>query len=564
MESKEKKKKHSVGIYWFRNSLRLHDNPSLLAASHSCKCLLPLYIIDPLAPFAQTPGRKAGAIRANFILEAMQQLDKKLSSSCDKSGDSRSRLVVAVGKPHVVLPQIVQRIQAKALYYEREVAHPVREMDRLVLDEIVKVQTLKRQEEGGDEKDILDIVGFDTHTIHPIDHYIALCKDHVAPSTYGGFTKMFERLQVPEEVPTVDLETFPPLPTEYHENRLSSSLYDAENDRALGIGTSKLPTLQDLGYDQKDIEHRFESGIDFIGGEDEGLALMKKMLQRTSWICTFEKPKTSPNALTVDTTGLSPYIKHGCLSPRRFYHELTKVYSIFNPSKLSKPPVSLHGQLMWREYNYLMGYTTPNFDKMINNPVARQIPWDDDPVLLSAWKNARTGYPYIDAIMTQLKQTGWIHHLARHSVACFLTRGDLWQSWEKGAEHFEEELIDADWSINNFNWQWLSCTAHFYQYFRCYSPVSFGKKTDKEGAYIRKWLPQFKDFPSKYIYEPWTAPPHVQQKCGVIIGNDYPEPIVDHMEISKSNMGRMKAAYDAQKAMEVEAASSAKKKAKTG
>jgi cryptochrome len=118
---------------------------------------------------------------------------------------------------------------------------------------------------------------------------------------------------------------------------------------------------------------------------------------------------------------------------------------------------------MWREYNYFMAYTTPNFDKIVGNPVARQIPWDNDPALLEAWKNSQTGYPYIDAIMTQLRETGWIHHLARHSVACFLTRGDLWQSWEDGAAHFEEYLIDADWSINNFNWQWLSCTAHFYQ-----------------------------------------------------------------------------------------------------
>jgi cryptochrome len=123
-------------------------------------------------------------------------------------------------------------------------------------------------------------------------------------------------------------------------------------------------------------------------------------------------------------------------------------------------------------------HSTPNFDKMIDNPIARQIPWDDDPDLLLAWKMSKTGYPYIDAIMTQLRETGWIHHLARHSVACFLTRGDLWQSWEDGATVFEEYLIDADWSINNFNWQWLSCTAHFYQYFRCYSPIAFGKKTD--------------------------------------------------------------------------------------
>lgn len=294
----KKEKKHAVGIYWFRNALRLHDNPSLLAASQCCKSLLPLYIVDPLAPFAQTPGRKACAIRANFILEAIQQLDKKLSQKT--SQNSRSRVVVVIGQPRVILPKIVQRIGADALYYEREVAHPVREMDQAVLEEVLKTQQPELQEEG--EANLLDIVGFDTHTLHPIDHYLALCKDHVAPSTYGGFTKNFERLQVPEEVPTVDLENFPPLPAEY-QNGYSSTV---EDDQSMGISNLKLPTLQDLGYDENNIQRRFESGIDFVGGEDEGLALMKKMLQRTRWICTFEKPKTSPNALTVDTTGLSP------------------------------------------------------------------------------------------------------------------------------------------------------------------------------------------------------------------------------------------------------------------
>lgn len=152
--------------------------------------------------------------------------------------------------------------------------------------------------------------------------------------------------------------------------------------------------------------------------------------------------------------------------------------------------------------------------------------------------------------MTQLRETGWIHHLARHAVACFLTRGDLWLSWENGTKVFEKYLIDADWSINNFNWQWLSCTAHFYQYFRCYSPVSFGKKTDPNGDYIRKWLPIFRDFPKKYIYEPWDAPIDVQRKYKIIIGENYPYPIVEHSVIVKANMNRMKLAYDAHKISE--------------
>lgn len=79
------------------------------------------------------------------------------------------------------------------------------------------------------------------------------------------------------------------------------------------------------------------------------------------------------------------------------------------------------------------------------------------------------------------------------------------------------------------------------------TPFSTGKKTDPNGDYIRKWLPQFQNMPSKFIYEPWEAPLSVQQKCGVIVGENYPYPIADHKIVSKANMGRMKEAYDAHK-----------------
>jgi cryptochrome len=518
-----------ISIHWFRNGLRLHDNPCLLDACNQSDKLLPLYVIDPDAPFAQTQGRGAGCIRANFVLESMKELDAKLT-------DMNSKLVVVLGKPEQVLPEIVASMNVSSLYYEREPAAPIREADAQVLQAI-----RQRLKEGGD-KQKCTMEGYDTHTLHPMEHYVSCCKDNVAPSSYGGFTKIFERLgPVPSEVERV--ESCPPLPDNV--DKLKDT-FDCD---------LTVPDLEILGYDKNDLKNRDKGGISFQGGEEAGLALLDKMMKRTQWVSTFEKPKTSPNALTVDTTGLSPYVKHGLVSPRRFYHELTKTYDKFPAAKVSKPPVSLHGQLMWREYNNLMGYTTPNFDKMVGNPVARQIPWDDDETLLEKWRDSQTGYPFIDAIMVQLKETGWIHHLARHAVACFLTRGDLWLSWEQGAAVFEERLIDADWSLNNFNWQWLSCTAHFYQYFRCYSPVTFGKKTDPNGDYIRKWLPQFKTFPKKYIYEPWNAPLDVQKNCGVIIGEDYPEPIVDHRSISKSNMSRMKDAYDAHKANESNAAS---------
>jgi cryptochrome len=521
MSNKESK----VVIHWFRNGLRFHDNPCLADACENGnpQNLIPLAVIDPEAPFAQTSGHRAGCIRANFILEALQEIDTKLKGM-------GSQLVVIVGDPVKVIPEVVAAVKASALYYEQDPAAPVRQADALILEAVR--QRLEKQK--GEKHNACDIKGYGTHSLHSMETYLAKCTGHTAPATYGGFTKIFQAMKVPKEVD--DVNQVPQLP-----EGVLELLQKAFGDN-LGI-----PSLERLGYDKKDLKNRKKGGLDFQGGEDAGVALLNTMMKRSKWVATFEKPKTSPNALSVDTTGLSAYVKHGCVSPRRFYHELSKVYAKFNPKEISKPPVSLHGQLMWRDYNYLVGYSTPNFDKMIDNPLARQIPWDDDPALLDAWKNSKTGYPHIDAIMTQLRETGWIHHLARHSVACFLTRGDLWQSWEQGAAVFEDSLIDADWSVNNFNWQWLSCTAHFYQYFRCYSPVAFGKKTDKNGDYIRKWLPMFKDFPAKYIYEPWDAPIAVQKKFGVIVGDNYPDPIVDHTTTSKDNMGRMKAAYAAQK-----------------
>jgi cryptochrome len=187
---------------------------------------------------------------------------------------------------------------------------------------------------------------------------------------------------------------------------------------------------------------------------------------------------------------------------------------------------------------------------MAGNPICRQIPWGtgaQQDEHFEAWKEGRTGYPWIDACMIQLKQEGHIHHLARHAVACFLTRGDLWVSWERGVEWFDEVLLDADWALNNGNWMWLSASCFFYQYFRVYSPVAFPKKYDPDGAFVKRYIPALRKMPAKYIYEPWKAPIATQKEAGCRIGEDYPKPIVIHEVVSKENMAKMKAAYDANK-----------------
>lgn len=234
--------------------------------------------------------------------------------------------------------------------------------------------------------------------------------------------------------------------------------------------------------------------------------------------------------------------------------------------KHSQAPVSLEGQIMFRDFFHCAQTGTPNFQRIRGNPLCKFLDWDlinqydEKGVQLldlkiteeneeawerfMAWKEGRTGYPWIDAQMRRLRTEGWMHHLGRHSVACFLTR-QMYISWERGAEVFDMYLVDWDPASNSANWMWLSSSAFFSQYHRMYSPIHFGQKWDKEGNFIRRYVPELKDFPSKYIFSPWQAPSEVQKKAKCIIGKDYPKPIVDDQESKANGLARVKRSYEA-------------------
>jgi cryptochrome len=505
---------HKCAIHWFRKGLRLHDNPSLLSACDQASKVIPLFILDP--HFAN-PGTVSPR-RYQFLLECLQDLDTSLR---EKYG---TQLYVARGTPADVMSRLASQVDATLLTFESDTEPYACSRDAAV--------TLQMQQSG------VKVEQHSSHTLHDIAHLSALCQDK-PPTVYKSFLKNVFYKAGPVQQPA-------PLPSSI--NPLSSAEFTEcvanVSDMKIELG---VPSLEELGYPGATV-------CPFQGGETAGLQRMSENLARKQWIASFEKPKTSPNSLSPETTVLSPYLKFGCVSVRTFWHGLQEVYAQHKGSPRSLPPTSLDGQLLWREFYYTSAALTSNYDRMVGNPICRQIQWLNPDTStqvekhLTAWKEGRTGYPFIDAIMTQLRTEGWIHHLARHAVACFLTRGDLFISWEHGVRHFEWALLDADWSINVGNWMWLSASCYFYQYFRCYSPVAFGKKTDKNGDYIRKWLPQLRKYPKKYIYEPWTAPLAVQKEAGCIIGTDYPNPIVEHREVSKRNMGWMKQAYDEHKA----------------
>jgi len=223
-----------------------------------------------------------------------------------------------------------------------------------------------------------------------------------------------------------------------------------------------------------------------------------------------------------------------------FYWKIRRLYDEIN-NGIRPPLIDITGQLLWREYFYTLARLNLHFNQIKDNPVCLAIPWNQDESLLENWKSGNTGYPFIDAGLRQILQEGWAHHLVRNAIAMFLTRGDLWISWERGYEHLMENLIDSDWSINAGNWMWISSSAfdRLLDCSRVIDPVLFGKRLEPSGEYIRKYVPELTNFSFQYIHEPWKAPFEVQKAANCIIGVDYPEPIVNHHEESMRNKERM-------------------------
>jgi cryptochrome len=499
-------------ILWFRKGLRLGDSPALVEAlKGNPKHLLPVFVLDP---WFANPARVCGN-RYNFLLESLKDLDTSLRSR-------GSRLIVLRGKAPDALTEAAKKWKATRICFESDISPYARKRDSQL-----------RASATGAGIDVSEVGG---HTLFAPDHLSARAQQNgkaVLPATYEAFRALVRQMPPPPR-PVAAPAALPAM--------LPEQEGGPPDNAALGVPTSVADCSG--GYSQEDVTTRYVGE----GGETKARARLASVMsqERRPWLETFSKPDTSPTALEPSTTLLSPHLKFGTLGVREFWWELEDALAAARKAgrKPSEPPVSLQGQLLWREFFYSQAATIGSYDKMVGNKACRQFDWDHSADLLDAWEHSRTGYQFIDAAMTQLRTDGWMHHLARHSVACFLTRGDLYQSWEQGARVFDKYLLDADWAINNGNWMWLSASAYFHQYYRVYSPVAFPKKTDPNGDYIRKFLPQFKDFPKEYIYEPWKAPLAVQQRCGVVVGTTYPRRVVEHETASKANIARHKQAFE--------------------
>ncbi|WP_395090709.1 cryptochrome/photolyase family protein [Armatimonas sp.] len=223
------------------------------------------------------------------------------------------------------------------------------------------------------------------------------------------------------------------------------------------------------------------------------------------------------------TSQLSAYLKFGMLSPRRAL-EATRQ----QPKSAGRD--AWIRQLAWRDFYYQILWHFPHVATGCFKPQFDALAWHNDEAFFAAWQRGETGYPFIDAALRQLAQTGTMHNRARMAVASFLTK-DLLCDWRLGENYFMQQLLDGDQAANNGGWQWAAGTGTDAQpYFRIFNPVSQGEKFDPEGDYVKRWCPELKPIPSKWVHKPWELSVNEQAAVHCVLGRDYPSRIVEHSE----------------------------------
>ncbi|MDN7452827.1 FAD-binding domain-containing protein [Burkholderia cenocepacia] len=184
------------------------------------------------------------------------------------------------------------------------------------------------------------------------------------------------------------------------------------------------------------------------------------------------------------------------------------------------------GELGWREFSYHLLFHNPDLASVNYDRRFDAMTWETDEAGLKAWQKGLTGYPIVDAGLRELWQTGWMHNRVRMITASFLIK-HLLTDWRAGETWFWDTLVDADPANNPASWQWVAGSgADAAPYFRIFNPVTQGEKFDPKGAYVRRFVPELAELDDKFIHRPWEAPASELTKAGIVLGRNYPKPII--------------------------------------
>ncbi|MDX1666107.1 MAG: DASH family cryptochrome, partial [Saprospiraceae bacterium] len=261
--------------------------------------------------------------------------------------------------------------------------------------------------------------------------------------------------------------------------------------------------------------------LEFKGGETEGLKRLQYYIWESDNIKTYKKTR---NQLVGGdySSKFSPWLAQGCLSPKKIYQEIKK----YEEERVSnKSTYWLFFELMWRDFFRFMA--KKHGDKIFHKQGYKGDPdpeWTDDRELLQKWIDGRTGVPFIDANMREIKNTGYMSNRGRQNVASFLV-SDLKVNWQMGAEYFESVLIDYDVASNWGNWNYVAGVGSDPRD-RYFNILSQAQRYDPNGEYVRLWIPELKDLPDDKVHQPYELSAEQQEDHDLQIGETYPQPVV--------------------------------------
>jgi deoxyribodipyrimidine photo-lyase len=457
-------------IHWFRDDLRLADNPALAAAHATGRPLVLAYILDEESRESRSLG---GASR--------WWLDKSLRALGERIGAKGGALVLRRGPAETAIAKLVAETGAHAVYWTRRYG-PARR-----IDERIKA-ALKKD-------------GVEAHSFNG-----ALLAEPFALKTGSGgafkvFTPFWKALQASIEIPPPSPEprAFPAAPQIVSDALDSWKLHPSMPDWSGGL--AQMWTPGELGARKR--------MLDFMAGPIAGYADGRNIPSQAS------------------TSRLSPHLRFGEISPHQVWRAAQ------HAAEAGQAPVDqvqkFLSEIAWRDFSYHLLYHDPDMGRLSWRRQFEQVDWRmGSKAELEAWRRGRTGYPIIDAGMRELWATGWMHNRVRMIVASFFAK-DLLVHWRKGEEWFWDTLVDADEANNANGWQWTAGTgADAAPYFRVFNPVLQGEKFDPAGDYVRSWVPELAKLAPKWIHRPWEAPVEALGSAGVTLGKTYPLPIIDH------------------------------------
>lgn len=461
-------------IMWFRQDLRLSDNPALVAAAKAGN-VLPVYILDDINAGEHQMG---GASRW-WLHQSLQILDQQLQDS----------LHYFHGCPIDILSKLIKAQGISAVYWNR----------------CYEPWRIKRDKQI---KKILQENGVAVHTFNGSllwEPWETLKSDG---TPYKVFTPFYRRGCLGTHSPRAPMQK---------PRKLSLLRYD------LGISLDALKLIPQIPW------YKTMSNV-WQAGEQAAKQKLKLFLENGLW--DYKEGRNFPAKQCVSQ--LSPYLHFGHMSPNQIWYAL----DAFEPNQNID---CFRSELGWREFSYSQLFHFPTLPKDNWQAKFNAFPWIKSKKLLRAWHRGKTGYPIVDAGMRELWQTGYMHNRVRMIVGSFLVKNCLIH-WREGEAWFWDCLVDADLASNSASWQWVAgCGADAAPYFRIFNPVTQGEKFDVHGEYTKRFVPELRNMPDKYLYCPWDAPDDVLSNAGVYLGKNYPKPIVD----LKASRADALAAYDA-------------------